>query len=139
MVGSNLGRLLNSIDAENRLLALFMNGGTEVEGTAVPVWLMTSLAPGWTPGTLGILFPYSSERFLSWAASRGGAPIPKLPRGAGTGPFNSKLAILSLRPDWLGKEGLSELPAFVDGDDAALRFSIAAILSFKLTFVVGLE
>lgn len=71
-----------------------------------------SLAPGEpsTPGsgeperltdpfglfTLGMRLPYSSR--LAFCPPSGGAPNPKLPRGIGTPPLDSNLAILERRP-----------------------------------------
>jgi hypothetical protein len=53
-----------------------------------------------SPGTR---LPISSPFFFELAASNGGAPIPKLPRGIGVPPRCSNLAILSRR---LTREGL---------------------------------
>jgi hypothetical protein len=56
------------------------------------------------PGAVGrpfpraaTLFPYSSRLFVEPVSSSGGTPIPKLPRGMGTPPLFSNLAILSRR------------------------------------------
>lgn len=46
-----------------------------------------------------IRFPYNSPRFLAGAFSGNWEPpMPKLPRGTGTPPFSSNLAILSRKP-----------------------------------------
>jgi hypothetical protein len=51
------------------------------------------------------LFPYSSRLFVEPVSSGGGTPIAKLPRGIGTPPFLSNLAILSRR---LPRGGVTE-------------------------------
>jgi hypothetical protein len=57
--------------------------------------------------TLGMRFPYNSR--LVFSPLSGGAPNPKLPRGIGTPPFDSNLAILERRlptEPLVGDEGL---------------------------------
>lgn len=114
----------------------FREGG-EVDGAAGDV---TALWPVF-PGAVGrpfpravTLFPYSSRLFEEPASSGGGAPIAKLPRGMGTPPFLSNLAILSRRLPRGGVWDASRGGNVGDGvgEGELLRCWRAAMRSFKL-------
>ena len=113
----------------------------EVSGAAGDVtalWQEFSGAVGRPFPRAATLFPYSSRLFVEPVSSGGGAPIAKLPRGIGTPPFLSNLAILSRRlprggvrdASRGGDEGDGEGEG--DGDGEPLRCSRAAMRSFKL-------
>lgn len=95
-----------------------------------------------TGGPLGrpspcIRFPYNSPRFFAAAAfsvKGDGTPIAKLPRGTGTPPFSSNLAILSRRVP-VPAIGMPFEVTWVDGCwfGETLRCWRAAIRSLRLT------
>ena len=109
----------------------------EVDGAAGDV---TALWPTF-PGAVGrpfpraaTLFPYSSRLFVEPASSGGGAPIAKLPRGMGTPPFLSNLAILSRRLPRGGVRDASRGGNVGDGvgEGELVRCWRAAMRSFRL-------
>jgi hypothetical protein len=83
--------------------AAFLSGVRQLAAANTVGGDVTALFPE-LPGAVGrplpraaTLFPYSSRLFVEPASSGGGTPIAKLPRGIGTPPFLSNLAILSRR------------------------------------------
>jgi hypothetical protein len=81
----------------------------------------------------GMRLPYNSPRlFAGPFSANGGAPKPKLPRGTGTPPFFSNLAILSRNPAELGVEAGAGDGEVGRGPGDTLRCWSAAIRSFRL-------
>jgi hypothetical protein len=111
----------------------------EVNGAAGDVtalWQEFSGAVGRPFPRAATLFPYSSRLFVEPNSSGGGAHIAKLPRGIGTPPFLSNLAILSRRLPRGGvrdaSRGGDEGDGEGEGEGEPLRCWRAAMRSFKL-------
>ena len=109
----------------------------EVDGAAGDVTALWQAFPGAVGRPFpraATLFPYSSRLFVEPASSGGGAPIAKLPRGTGTPPFLSNLAILSRRLPRGGVRDASRGGIVGDGvgEGELSRCWRAAMRSFKV-------
>jgi len=109
----------------------------EVNGAAGDVTALWQTFPGAVGRPFpraATLFPYSSRLFVEPASSTAGVPIAKLPRGMGTPPFLSNLAILSRRVPRGRARDASRGGNVGDGvgEGELLRCWRAAMRSFKL-------
>lgn len=109
----------------------------EVDGAAGEVTALWQVFPGAVGRPFpraATLFPYSSRLFVEPTSSGGGTPIAKLPRGTGTPPFLSNLAILSRRLPRGGVRDASRGGNVGDGvgEGELSRCWRAAMRSFKV-------
>jgi len=109
----------------------------EVDGAAGEVTALWQVFPGAVGRPFpraATLFPYSSRLFVEPTSSGGGTPIAKLPRGTGTPPFLSNLAILSRRLPRGGVRDASREGNVGDGvgEGELSRCWRAAMRSFKV-------
>jgi hypothetical protein len=126
---TGLGASAAPVDTR-RFLAAFVLGDPSPPGSGEAERL-TGLTGPLGLFTPGIRFPYNSR--LAFSPLSGGAPNPKLPRGIGTPPFDSNLAILERRllaPPLVGDEGLDVGCESCWGAET-LRCCRAAIRSFR--------